>query len=254
MFTAWGTSQTRATRDIDFLAHADNSVEGMSDVIRSVCAQEVPPDGVVFLPETVHGAAIKEDADYSGVRVTFTAKLQNARIPMQIDVGFGDVIYPGAVSTDYPVMLDFDRPQLLGYPKETVVSEKFEAMTKLGQLNSRMKDYFDILTLSRQFDFGGQKLSTAMQATFANRRTEIRSSPVGLSEAFGRDATKQTQWAAFLRKSKLTGVPMDLARVVEELRSFLAPVASAIAQGAAFELDWKAPGPWRHTDAENSGE
>ncbi|WP_203329167.1 nucleotidyl transferase AbiEii/AbiGii toxin family protein [Candidatus Laterigemmans baculatus] len=254
MFTAWGTSQTRATRDIDFLAHAANSVEAMTDVVRSICAQEVPPDGMVFLPETARGAAIKEDADYSGVRVTFTAKLQNARILMQTDIGFGDVIYPGVVPTEYPTMLEFEGPHLLGYPKETVVAEKFEALTKLGQLNSRMKDYSDILTLSRQFDFDGSELATAIQATFANRRTEVRSEPVGLSEAFSRDPTKQTQWAAFLRKSKLTGVPTDLTTVVEELRSFLAPIAIAILQRKAFELTWKEPGPWRRSEADNDGD
>ena len=128
MFTVWGSPQSRATRDIDLLARAENSVDAMSGMIKEVCRQPVESDGVEFLSDSVHGAIIKENAEYPGVRVTFVAMIQNARLPMQIDIGFGDVIYPTATVIDYPTMLDFETPRLKGYPKETVIAEKFDAM------------------------------------------------------------------------------------------------------------------------------
>jgi hypothetical protein len=131
--------------------------------------------------------------------------IQNARLPMQIDVGFGDVIHPVATTITYPTMLDFEAPNLIGYPKETVIAEKFEAMVKLGQLNSRMKDFFDVCVLARQFDFDAEILSNAVQKTFANRGTELLAEPYVFSEPFRLDATKQIQWTAFIRKSKLEG-------------------------------------------------
>ena len=140
---------------------------------------------------------------------------------MQIDMGFGDVVTPGATMTTYPVLLDFAAPQLLGYPRETVVSEKFEAMTKLGLLNSRMKDFYDLWILSRQFDFDGATLATAIQKTFANRKTAVLSRPTALTPEFGGDASKQTQWQAFLRKTKLDGVPTTLQAVIDDLGSSL---------------------------------
>ena len=119
---------------------------------------------------------------------------------MQIDIGFGDVVTPAATRTDDPVLLDFAAPHLLGYPRETVVAEKFEAMTKLGRLNSRMKDFDDLWLLARQFDFDGPTLATAIRRTFENRKTAVASLPTALTPSFGGDAGKQAQWQGFLRK------------------------------------------------------
>jgi hypothetical protein len=245
MFTAWGGPPSRPTKDIDLLARMDNAVEAVEAVIREVCGRMVEADGLVFDVESVTGEAIKEDADYSGVRVTFLVTLQNARVSMQIDMGFGDVVTPGATMTTYPVLLDFAAPQLLGYPRETVVSEKFEAMTKLGLLNSRMKDFYDLWILSRQFDFDGATLATALQKTFANRKTAVLSRPTAFTPEFGGDVSKQTQWQAFLRKTKLDDVPTTLQAVIDDLVQFLGPVAMAIESGSAFEQRWIARGPWR---------
>ena len=244
MFTVWGSPQSRATRDIDLLARAENSVDAVSSMIKDVCRQPVESDGVEFLSDSVHGAIIKENAEYSGVRVTFVAMIQNARLPMQIDIGFGDVIYPTATVIDYPTMFDFETPRLKGYPKETVIAEKFEAMVKLGQLNSRMKDFFDIYVLARQFDFDGEVLGHAIQKTFANRNTELNAEPFVFSPAFIADAGKQIQWTAFIRKSKLTGTANAFSDIVSEIRFFLAPVVQALAARRGFIAHWNAGGPW----------
>jgi hypothetical protein len=243
MFTIWGGPSSRPTKDIDFLARMDNAVEAVVAVIRDVCREIVEADGLVFHPESVAGEAIKEDADYSGVRVTFLVSLQTARVTMQIDMGFGDVVTPAAV--EYPVLLDFPAPQLLGYPRETVVAEKFEAMTKLGLLNSRMKDFFDLWVLHRQFAFDGVTLATAIHRTFSHRKTTIVAHPKALTTTFGGDATKQTQWQGFLRKTRLDDVPRSLQSVIDDLAPFLVPVARAVETESTFDQFWIAPGPWR---------
>lgn len=244
MFAVWGTAQSRATRDIDLLARADNSVEAMTGMVKDICDQAVAPDGVNFVTDTVEGVAIKEDAEYSGVRVTFVAMIQNARLPMQIDIGFGDVVHPSALDVVFPAMLDFESARLTGYSKETVIAEKFEAMIKLGQLNSRMKDFFDILTLCRHFDFDGGNLTIAIKKTFSNRGTAVEAKPFVFSNDFFEDAQKQVQWTAFLRKSKLDRVPSSFAEVARELSVFLSPIAKAIELESPFDSQWAAGGPW----------
>ena len=201
MFTVWGASASRPTRDIDLLGRMNNSVDVLVPVFRDVCQQAVEPAGLVFTIDSLEGKVIKEDADYTGVRVTFQAFLENARVPMQIDIGFGDVVTSDAALTDFPTILDLAAPRLRAYPKETVVAEKFEAMVKLGQLNSRLKDFFDLWLLSRQFEFDGRILSMAVTQTFQNRQTGINPQPVALTATFANDPIKQTQWKGFLRKS-----------------------------------------------------
>ena len=244
MFTAWGGLSSRPTKDIDLLARMDNTVETVETVMREVCGQEVEADGLVFDTESVAGEAIKEDADYPGVRVTFLVTLLNGRLSMQIDMGFGDVVTPSAAMTGYPALLDFPAPLMLGYPRETVVAEKFEAMTKLGLLNSRMKDFYDLWVLCQQFDFDGVTLATAIRRTFTHRKTAVVAHPTALTPTFGGDATKQTQWQGFLRKTRLNDLPTSLQSVIDELVLFLVPVAEAVKTGSTFNQVWTAPGPW----------
>lgn len=244
MFRAWGGPASRPTRDIDLLARMENTVEAVVPVFREICGLVVEPDGVVFDPVTVAGVPIKEDADYSGVRVTFLGTLQNARVAMQADVGFADVVTPGPAATEYPTILDFPAPVLAGYSRETVVAEKFEAMVQLGLLNSRMKDFYDLWLLARRFDFDGPTLATAVARTFANRKTAVVAVPLALTPAFAADPGKQAQWKGFLRKAKLAEGPEELAAATAEIGTFLLPVAGALATGVAFDKTWRAPGPW----------
>jgi hypothetical protein len=152
LFRVWDVPDSRATRDIDFLAFQDNSPEHLAGIFREICTIE-SNDGLVFDPDSVDARMIKEGAEYHGVRVRFRGSLGNARITLQADVGFGDIVHPGVVRADYPVFLDLPVPSLRMYPPETVVAEKVEAMIHLGSLNSRMKDFHDVWRLSRQFDF-----------------------------------------------------------------------------------------------------
>lgn len=245
MFTAWGAPPARPTKDIDFLARMNNSVEAIAAVMREVCRQDVEPDGLVFAADELTGSVIKEDADYEGVRVVFPARLENARVQMQLDLGFGDVMTPGPAPTEYPTILDLPAPHLNGYSRETVVAEKFEAMVKLDLLNSRMKDFFDIWTLSRQYPFEGPLLASAIARTFEHRGTPITSMPTALTPTFAADPGKAAQWGGFLRKLRLTPQPPELGRIITELADFLGPVVEAIEQQRPFNESWVPGGPWK---------
>ena len=244
MFKAWEAPLSRPTMDIDLLGQTDNSVEAILAVTKDVCLQDVEPDGLAFDAASLQGERITEDADYEGVRVRFQASLGMERVPMQLDIGFGDVVVPSAVVTEYPTLLDLPAPRLNGYSRETAVAEKFEAMVKLGVLNSRLKDFFDIWLLSRQFDFDGSVLAMAITETFSTRGTEIPQHPVALTGALVEDPSKVAQWRGWIRKSKLENVPEDLGEVIGATAAFLGPIADALAAGRSFEGVWKAPGPW----------
>ena len=173
LFLVWTGEPHRATKDLDLLALKSNSIEHLEKVFREVCKLSVEDDGLIFLADSVAAEAIRENDIYQGVRVTLESRLGNARIPLQVDIGFGDVVTPKAGKITFPTLLDFPAPKVAIYPKETAIAEKFEIMVKLGVANSRMKDYYDIWALSREFDFDGAQLSDAIRATFRRRKTAI---------------------------------------------------------------------------------
>lgn len=245
MFTAWQAPVTRPTMDIDLLGITDNGVEAIVAVVRDICRQDFEPDGLVFDAADVEGERIVEDADYAGVRVRFRGTLGTARVTMQLDIGFGDIVVPAPSTADYPTILDLPAPRLRGYSRESAVAEKFEAMVKLGVLNSRVKDFFDIWLLSRQFDFDGTMIARAVTETFATRGTAIPAAPVALTGDFANDAARQAQWRAFVRKSRLENAPSDFAEIVEAVAVFLGPITRALAAGESFQGSWKVSGPWR---------
>jgi len=244
MLSVWHAPRSRPTMDIDLLGRTSNDVEAVIAVVREVCVQDVEPDGMVFDASTVGGERITEDADYEGVRVRVQGNLGTARVVVRVDVGFGNLVIPPAELAEWQPILDFPAPQLLGYSRESTIAEKLEAMVKFGALNSRMKDFFDIWLLSRQFDFDGQILGKAVEATFSKRGTEIPPVPVALTASFAEDPDKIVQWRAFLRRNQLTETPTELPELIASIATFLAPMTKALAVGEPFRGVWRAPGPW----------
>ncbi len=244
LLRAWGAPVSRPTRDIDFLGFVENETGVVETIMREVCSTPVADDGLTFDATSVVGQRIKEDADYQGVRITFRGLLNRAQIPMQLDIGFGDVVHPRAEERDYPALLDLPAPRLRMYPRESVVAEKFQAVVYLGALNSRMKDFFDIWLLARQFDFEGPELASAIDKTFSHRGTPLDPDPVALTSAFTAAESPQKQWSAFVKRSQLEG-PVTLDELREPLRAFLLPPVRAVLEGRAFEQNWTPPGPWR---------
>ena len=213
--------------------------------MKKICQQKVKQDGISFHSESISATQITEDVEYEGARIRIPGNLGTIRVSIQIDIGFGDVITPKAIKFDYPTILGSPSPSIRGYSKESIISEKFHTMVRLGVLNSRMKDFYDIWWLSQQFHFKGQTLSSALRKTFENRKTEIISNPVVFHEAFASDKGKQDQWRAFLQRTKLRDVPENFIAVIKELKAFINPVIIALVENKAVHKNWKPSGPWR---------
>ena len=244
LFDLWFDVPHRPTHDADFLGFGSAEIPHIEEIFRDICRIEVE-DGIAFQPDTVKAAEIRKEANYAGVRVTLQGMLDSARCPVQIDIGFGDAVVPGPDEVHYPVILgEMPEPHLHVYPRYTVVAEKLEALTSLGMLNSRMKDYFDLWILAKHSDFDGQILSRAVTATFGRRRTAVPIRvPIGLSDEFINDTQKDKQWQGFLRKNALD--PISLATVVVDLRDFLMPVLAAISAGGSHDYPWRAGAGWQ---------
>jgi predicted nucleotidyltransferase component of viral defense system len=246
LFQLWSSQAHRPTRDLDLLGRGEISIPRFEQIFKEICQVPVEEDGLTFDSDSVRGDAIKEDQEYEGLRLSFECRLENARIPIQVDIGFGDVVTPAAVETIYPVMLDFPAPVLSAYSRESVAAEKFQAMIVLGMANSRMKDFYDLWVLSRDFSFHGPLLCEAIRATFERRRTTVPDNvPLALSPEFSEDEAKQRQWRAFVSKSKLDTGSIALPEVVIVLRTFLMPPSRSVAAGGLSEMIWPPSGPWQ---------
>ena len=245
LFSIWSEQPHRPTQDLDMLGWGDDSTSRIEQVFRDICDLEVEDDGIAFQTDSITVDEIRENQDYGGNRVLLTAQLGVARISVQVDVGFGDVVTPEPESIVYPTLLSFSAPHIRAYPRETVVAEKFQAMVSLGMLNSRMKDYYDLWTLACEFSFDGSILSSAIAHTFSRRQTQIpQELPLALTKEFSGDAAKQKQWSAFLRKGKLQPTNLSLGQVVDFLVEFLTQPTLAAAAHTSFNLVWPPSGPW----------
>ena len=239
LFVTWVAAPFRPTRDLDLLGHGDSDAANLAETFRAICAQAVPDDGVTFDVAALTAAPIREAADYGGVRVRTYATIAGARIPIQVDIGFGDAVTPGAVEIDYPALLDAPAPHLRAYPVETVVAEKFEAIVTLGIANSRLKDFYDLWLIAQTFRFQRRMLTEAVRRTFDRRGTDLPVDvPIGLSDAYA--AAWSTQWQTFLRRERMAAVPETIAAVLIDLRLFLLPLADAETDGRL----WFPGGPW----------
>ena len=242
LFGVWNTPDSRATRDIDFLAYLTNDPDNLATVVRDIISIEGPNDGLIFDADSVDAQRIKEDADYEGVRVRFLGHLGNARITMQVDVGFGDPIHPAPALIDYPTILDLPAPSLRGYPPETVIAEKVEAMVYLGRLNSRMKDFYDVWRMAQQFDFDGATLFEAMRRTFEARKTAATLFEELQAEIL-ENQNIEKQWNAFVRKSQVEA-PDSFTEILTLIEVFLTPLLSALKDEQTMVDRWNVPGPW----------
>jgi len=185
----------------------------------------------VFDPDSLTATEIREEQEYGGIRVKLVAMLANARIPMQIDVGFGDAVTPEAATHAYPMLLDTDAPRLRMCPPETVVAEKLETGVARGMTNSRMKDYYDLLVILRTCELSDEGLAKAIAATFQCRQTALPDDvPPALSDDFGSDEVAQRLWREFLRRLQIEDAPVDFGEVVADVRHRIWPVMAQARQ------------------------
>ena len=242
LFRVWATPDSRSTRDIDFLAYLNNSPDDLAAVVKEVCSYQYSHDGIVFDPTSVAAAIIKEHAEYEGVRIRFLGKLGSARVHMQVDVGFGDTISPEATIQEYPTILPLAAPRLAIYPPETVIAEKVEAMVKLGILNSRMKDFYDVWRLCQIATFTSKGLESAIQQTFNNRGTALVDFDE-LKAELNSETRFEQQWSAFRTKAQVVA-PLEFHLILDALGDFLSPVLAVAPDHTPPAATWSPGGPW----------
>lgn len=216
LFYLWNQNLHRPTRDVDFLGFGPPETESLEQAFRTIVVTSVPDDGLTFLASTISASPIREDRVYGGIRVKVMVKLGNIRIPLQIDVGFGDAITPEATRSKFPLLLaDFPAPVIRAYPVYTVIAEKLEAMVALGERNTRMKDFFDILFILRTEVLDQATLTRAAHNTFDRRKTPFPTGrPNCLSSSFA--ASKEAMWQAFLNRNGIK-TSETFAEVVAEI-------------------------------------
>ena len=230
LFTLWYDMPHRATRDADLLGFGANDLASVAETFRDIAAVAVAvDDGIAFDPASVTVEEIRKEAGYGGVRVIIAGELAKARCKTQIDVGFGDAVTPAPVDSVYPVLLDdLPAPKLRAYPTYTVIAEKLHAIALLGMTNSRLKDYFDLSVLLERETLDTDLLAQAIKATFERRGMSVPDAvPIGLTDEFAHDSSRQSLWLAFLKKNELS--PEPLPAIVDRLRSALAPALNRAA-------------------------
>lgn len=242
LFRVWRDFSHRPTRDVDLLGFSSAETNDLEEIFRELCLLQVEPDGLLFLPDSVKAEFIREQAVYGGIRVTLEARLGNARMPIQCDVGFGDAVTPAPEEIEFPALLDFPAPRLRSYPIYTVIAEKLEAIVLLGETNSRMKDFYDLWFLSREFEFDGNTLVAAIRATFARRKTKL---PESMQPVLGSEFAniKSVQWSAFLRKSNLQ--KLEMLAVIEAIREFADTPLACASRSESFPKHWIPGVEWK---------
>lgn len=250
LLAAWVGQEYRATRDLDIEGFGPSDHAALRDVFRAVCAVAVADDGLTITLDAITVQTIMDEEQYSGARVRIPVRIGGARADVRIDVGFGDAITPHAEEIEYPTLLPFPAPHLRAYPRVTVLAEKWEAIVALGITNSRMKDFFDLWVLAREFAFDGPLVARAIAATFTRRATPLPDSPpAALTATFAADETKRSQWGGFIRRGAVHNAPPTLAMVIEAISSFVMPPTRALATAQPFAMQWQPGGPWRAREA-----
>jgi len=235
----------RTTKDADLLARQlASQLDIMGDIFRKICSAPYN-DGLTFDSDTLQTVRIKEDADYEGVRVNVVCHMGQAKKVLQVDIGFGDVVVPKPQSMKYPTILDMESPEILAYSIESVIAEKFEAMISLARMNSRMKDFFDIYTISRQFDLDGRVVYEAIFETFQHRGTVYEKDAYAFTDEFKTLPEKNLQWKAYMKRS----IHQDLQfeDVMDVVKAFLLPVFESLVKEEEFFGKWSSKqGTWIH--------
>lgn len=226
LVTVWVEDDNRVTRDADFLGHGDPDPERLAADFRGIMAIE-SDDGLVFDLDALAATAIREEMEYGGTRLKTAAYLEKTRIPVTIDIGFGDAMADATQQLDYPTLLDLPAPNVRAYPPATVIAEKFQAMVALGVLNGRMKDYYDVWAIPRALDIGTDELDAAITATFERRQTAIPTErPPGLSAEMVDDEVKQRQWRAYAASVELENVSLE--SIIDKVWGLVGPSCARI--------------------------
>jgi hypothetical protein len=240
LFVTWPEQAFRPTGDLDLLGQGDPNPAAITELFTRICRVAVPEDGVIFDPATLAVEAVREEEKYQGVRVTLRGRLGTAVIPVQVDIGFGDQVYPPPRRQTFPSLLpELPAADILMYPPETVVAEKFEAMVRFAEENGRIKDFHDLWIITRTFPFDLSTLAEAVGGTLRRRETATPTeTPVALNGAFADRPDKQALWSGFLRRTPPALPPPAFDEVLAELRGFFGPLLAALALPESARGRW----------------
>ena len=247
LFLAWQADTARPTRDADFLSFGSSDTDEIKKAFQSILSLPAE-DGVQFDLTAIEATRIRPEDEYDGVRVTTNATISGARFPIQVDIGFGDAITPGTQEIHFPTLLDQPAPHVLSYPPETVIAEKLEAIISLGDINGRLKDFYDLGVISRMFEINGGILAKAIAATFARRKTDLpEAEPPSLMPAFANLDTTKRNWDAFIRRNTLAVKFASFEALQEALLTFLQPPIAAARTAEALNARWLPGKGWVST-------
>lgn len=236
LYAVFDGNYARATTDIDFLAQRiSNEIEDMKTVFTEIFSLEAD-DPLRFDMETLNVRSITEFKKYHGVNVSILAFLDRTKIPISIDIGFGDVVVPGKTEMDFPVLLSDEAPRVYAYSLESSIAEKFEAIVSLAYDNSRFKDYYDIYVVAHRYTFEGSELADALKETFENRHTSM-GEIVAFEEDFADDPIRQSRWKSFVKKKKAM-LPVTMEETIGSIQTFLLPVVESIRAGEKLDKRW----------------
>lgn len=238
LFRIWELSDARPTMDIDVLGKITNNPETLKPIIKEILSTTVEPDGLEFYSNSIHTRSISEQAEYNGIEVKFIATLGAAKINLRLDIGIGDSYFPEIEKHKIPGLLDLPTGEILCYPPESVIAEKLETMIKLGALNSRMKDFYDIYLLLKTNDFDKTVLSESIRQTFSKRETQIKEPILIFKKSFINE--KQPQWRAFQRKMNMPMIPESFEQVIHDIERFIKPTLDSNCEHSI----WKAGTGW----------
>ena len=238
----------RATRDIDLLAkNLPNEAESMKEVFEDIFSIECD-DAIRYGFDTLEVKNITEFKEYHGVNVSITAFLDRTRVPVSIDIGFGDVIYPDRVRMEFPVLLGMEAPKVYVYSIYSEIAEKFEAIVSLGNANSRYKDFYDIYILAVKYDIDGNELKEAIRETFTHRGTGF-DDIAAFEETFPEDIIHKSRWNAFLKKKKAM-MNVEFGDAIDLIKRLLEPIVQNLTHDEIFRFVWNCKrGRWE--EAEN---
>lgn len=230
--------ESRATVDIDFLLRQlPGTVEEIEAIIRKILAIDTGNDFITF--EAKGFIPIALERKYKGVEFQIIGHIKNTRTPFNVDIGIGDVIVPKAEKRAIPVQLeDFECPQISTYSLESTIAEKFDAMLQRLELNSRMKDFYDIYFLAHTFNFDGRKLQEAIFETLQNRGTAYNRDSLNAVIALADDSDMQTRWRQAVRRMQLP--EQAFMKVMNTLQAFLTPAFDAVVNEDELLKTWSA--------------
>lgn len=248
LFVTWPEHVFRPSGDLDLLGQGNPDPAAIAELFTRICKADVADDGVIFAPATLKVEPVREADKYQGVQLSLKGELDKAVIHVQVDIGFGDYVYPRPEYNIFPTLLpDFPAARILMYPPETVVAEKFEAMVRFGEINGRIKDFHDIWVTTRTFQFDMATLVEAIHGTFKRRETTPPTEmPVGLTETFAKIAEERGLWSGFLRRNPPTLPPPPFPDLQEELRRFFSPLIENLSLPEGSKGRWDPDGgEWR---------